>query len=75
MKVFFYVLFSHGPDRVRSKGGNGGTYRQSENILNPARFSEFIYDPTNGMVSNGEILRAGGEVMGRAAGAICLIQR
>jgi len=73
-KVFFYVLFSHGPNRVRSKGSNGKTFLDGENLFYPNKFIELIYDPTNGTVSNGEILRVGGEVTGHAAPAIHLIR-
>ena len=75
MKVYFYVLFSHGPDRVRSKGSNGKTFLDEANLLHPTKFIELIYDPTNGTVSNGEILRTGGELVGRAAASIKLIPR
>jgi hypothetical protein len=75
MKVLYYVLFSHGPDKIRSKGRNGETFLHSSNLFNPSRFVELIYDPTNGTVSNGEILRVGGSVIGRAAPAMNLIQR
>lgn len=75
MKVFYYVLFSAGPDKIRSIGTNGGTFLQSDNLFNPDRFIDFMYDPTNGTVSSGEILRAGGEIIGRAEKSIRLIQR
>ena len=65
LKIQFYVLFSHGPDRIRSKGSNGDTFLASTNLFYPNKFTELIYDPTNGTVSNGEILRAGGEIGGR----------
>jgi prepilin-type N-terminal cleavage/methylation domain-containing protein len=74
MKVFSYVLFSHGPDRIRSKGSNGDTFLASTNLFYPNKFIELIYDPTNGTVSNGEILRVGGNIIGRAAPAMRLIQ-
>lgn len=73
--VFYYVLFSHGPDRIRSKASNGKTFLDADNLFNPRRFAELIYDPTNGTVSNGEIFRAGGTLVGRAAPAAQLIQR
>jgi len=75
LKVKFYVLFSHGPDGVRSKGSNGATFTQSANLFDPAHFTEFIYDPTNGVTSNGEILRLGGEPVGRAEASMRLIQK
>jgi hypothetical protein len=75
MRVKFFVLFSHGPDHVRSKGSNGGTFLQSANLFDPNHFTELIYDPTNGTTSNGEILRVGGEPQGRAQGAMWMIQK
>lgn len=75
MWVFCYVLFSHGPDKIRTIGAGGGTFVQSENLFYPEKFIDFIYDPTNGTVSDGEILDAGGNVMGRAEGSIRLITR
>ncbi len=74
LKVFYYVLFSAGPDKIRSLGSNGGTFLKSDNLFNPDRFVEFIYDPTNGTVSNGEILTSGGEITGKAAPSIRMIQ-
>lgn len=74
LKVFYYVLFSAGPDKIRSRGRNGGTFLQSDNLFNPDRFIEFIYDPTNGTVSNGEILDVGGDVTGKAAPSMKMIQ-
>ena len=38
MEVFFYCLFSHGPDRVRSKGSNGKTFLDDENLFFPRPF-------------------------------------
>jgi prepilin-type N-terminal cleavage/methylation domain-containing protein len=75
MKVFFYALFSHGPDRIRSKASNGKTFLDGDNLFNPNRFIELIYDPTNGTVSNGEILDTSGELVGRAAPAVRLIRK
>lgn len=73
-RVLFYVLFSHGPDKVRSKGSNGKTFLDSENLFDPKHFIELIYDPSNGTVSNGEILFLGSNPIGRAAPALRLIQ-
>jgi hypothetical protein len=68
LRVRFFVLFSHGPDQVRSKASNDGTFLRADNLFDPDRFIELIYDPTNGTVSNGEILRlGGGSPLGRAA--------
>ena len=64
LKVKFFVLFSHGPDRVRSLTADGKTFLQQDILLNPNRFTELIYDPTNGTTSNGEIFRAGGSPIG-----------
>ncbi len=68
-----YVLFSHGPDMIRTTDEQGRTLLASENLFAPARFIDFIYDPTNGSVSGGEILRLGGEPVGRPVPALRLI--
>lgn len=73
LKVSYFVLFSHGPDRVRSKGSNGKTFLHSANLFDGAKFCELIYDATNGTVSNGEILWTGGAPVGRASDAMSLI--
>ena len=74
LKVLYYLLYSHGPDKVRSKASNGKTFIDGDNLFNPTRFIELIYDPSNGTVSNGEIFRTGGERVGRAAPAIRMVQ-
>lgn len=74
MKILYYVLFSAGPDKIRTIGANGGTFLQTDNLFTPANFTQFIYDPTNGTISSGEILTSGGNVTGRAAPSIRLIQ-
>ena len=75
LKVRYIVLFSHGPDRVPSKSSNGKTSLHSENLFNPARFIELIYDASNGTVSNGEILRVSGAPVGRAEPSMRLIEQ
>ncbi len=67
-----YLLFSHGPDQVRSKTADDKTMLQADILFHPARFVELIYDPTNGTTSNGEILRAGGWLDGRAGPSLRL---
>ena len=73
LKVKYFVLFSHGPDKIRSLDADGKTFLQTDNLFKPDRFIDLIYDPTNGTVSNGEILRLGGAPIGRAAPSIRLI--
>lgn len=67
LKVRFYMLFSHGPDRVRTSDEYGHTFIDDMNLLNPPRIRHFLYDPTNGTSSKGEILCKGGDLVGRAA--------
>ncbi len=65
--IRWYMLFSHGPDRVRNElriGSVTGTYILQDNIRDLRRFVNFVYDPTNGSVSKGEIFRSGGEASG-----------
>ncbi|MBN1516951.1 prepilin-type N-terminal cleavage/methylation domain-containing protein [Candidatus Sumerlaeota bacterium] len=74
-RIFSYILFCHGPDRVRSKASNDKTFAAAENIRNPDNFIELIYDPSNGTVSNGEILRGGGSPTGEMPPVFQLIAR
>jgi hypothetical protein len=46
----------------------------ADNLFQPERFIELIYDPTNGVTSGGDIFRAGGGPVGRAAPSIALIR-
>jgi prepilin-type N-terminal cleavage/methylation domain-containing protein len=64
------LFFSHGPDMVRSKAENGSTLASSSVYQDPLMFLGIIYNPTNGTVSNGEILRHGGQLQGRTSGAM-----
>ncbi len=73
-RVMGYVLFSHGPDAVRTTDEDGRTFVAAENLFEPARFLNFIYDPTNGTVSDGEIVVSGGESVGRPAAALQMIR-
>ena len=74
-RLRYYLLFSHGPDQVRSKADNGATFMSHTVLFEPERFSQILYDPTNGAVSNGEIFRHGGELVGRATASMRLIER
>ena len=74
-KIKYFALFSHGPDGERSKASNGRTFVSKENLHEPDRFVELIYDPTNGTVSNGDILRVGGVPVGLGAASMRLVER
>lgn len=74
LKVLFYCLFSHGPDRIRNKALNGKTFIDDANLFVPAKFVDLLYDPSNGAMSQGEILRPGGQILGRAAPAMRLVR-
>jgi len=59
-----WVLLSYGPDNVKGpRPDNGGTWFLGGYAIPPApalgdaRFEAFQYDPTNGTMSNGDILR------------------
>lgn len=71
----WYILQSSGPDATRFVFGDPS----DANGLDPARpadLSSIIYDPTNGTVSRGSILRIGGEALSANAGfAFALIAR
>jgi len=69
-RIYWYMLFCHGPDRVRNNlkiGSVTGTFILQDNIRDVDRFVNFVYDPTNGTVSLGEIFRPGGEPAGDTA--------
>lgn len=69
--VFWYVLRSSGPDNDRDGGGASAlNFDQSRDI-----FVHFIYDPSNGTVSRGDIWRAGGAPRGRGLDSVPLINR
>lgn len=70
IRIHWYMLFCHGPDRVRNNikvGSKTGTFILQDNIVNVNRFVHYIYDPTNGSMSRGEIFRSGGEYVGDTA--------
>ena len=72
MRIEWYLLFCHGPDGVRNNlegGAVEGTLVRNDNIRDTARFVHFLYDPTNGTTSDGEILRGGGSPVGATAAA------
>ena len=58
------LFFSHGPDTERSKADNGRTLGASSVYQVPEMFLGIIYDPTNGTVSNGDILGMAGSCRG-----------
>ncbi len=70
VKTHWWTLFSNGPDGL---SGFAGTYPgddleirfvQSDDDL--GQFLDFVYDPTNGTVSQGNIFRAGGDNLNAA---------
>ena len=69
-------LFGHGPDRVRNNlkvGSFAGTFISQEALISPKILTNFIYDPTNGTISNGEMFLVGGSPMGASAEAAKVI--
>ena len=73
LRLQAYVLMSHGPDQIRTTDEKGWTFLRSDNLFNVDRFVDFIYDPTNGVISTGQIMCLGGEPMGRSEPALRLI--
>lgn len=59
--AFWWILASNGPDSRRT------AFRQPLQDEDAAAFMSCFYDPTNGVLSRGDILRAGGEIRGRSA--------
>ena len=68
VRVQWWLLMSVGPDLERNN--LNGTLIAQTNLIAPARFVLFLYDPTNGTVSAGEILRAGGSPGGASAAGL-----
>ena len=69
--VYWYLLRSSGPDNDRD-GGGASALNQDDSAED---FVDFVYDPTNGTVSGGDLWRAGGEPLGRGADSVRLIAR
>jgi prepilin-type N-terminal cleavage/methylation domain-containing protein len=71
LRIVWFMLFCHGPNGVRDnlEGAVSGTFIKAENIQEIDRFVHFVYDPTNGTSSSGEIFRSGGSPDGLAAPA------
>lgn len=76
-RIEWYALFSHGPDGERNNlsGTPSGTFLGKANMRNVDNFVHYIYDTTNGTVSNGEVFRAGGSPSGETAVTARLIIR
>ena len=65
LRVLWWLMMSVGPDTKRNN--IGGTLIARANLIDAERFILFMYDPTNGTVSDGEIIRAGGGPAGESA--------
>lgn len=68
-RIQWWMLMSVGPNQLRDNNGRG-TVVQYENLVDPACFSNFCYDPSNGTVSIGDILRPGGGIGGHSAAGL-----
>jgi prepilin-type N-terminal cleavage/methylation domain-containing protein len=69
-RITWYAMFSHGPDKDRNNltiGGTARTFVHQDVIRDMNLFIHYIYDPSNGTTSLGEILRSGGEFGGPTA--------
>jgi type II secretory pathway pseudopilin PulG len=69
--VMWYVLRSSGPDNDRD--GGGATALNSPNSRH--QFVNYVYDPSNGTISRGDIWRAGGAPVGNGLDSVPLINR
>jgi prepilin-type N-terminal cleavage/methylation domain-containing protein len=69
--VKWYVLRSSGPDNDRDGGGASALNAPDSRH----QFVNFIYDPSNGTVSRGDIWRAGGAPVGNGLDSVRLINR
>jgi len=67
LRIHWYAIFCHGPNAVRDYltiDGVSGTFIKNEILTNLDLFAHFVYDPTNGTTSPGEIFRSGGTPVG-----------
>lgn len=69
--VMWYVLRSSGPDNDRD--GGGASALNSEDSRH--EFVNFVYDPTNGTTSRGDLWRAGGAPQGNGLDSVPLMNR
>lgn len=67
--VFWYVLRSSGPDNDR----DGGAATALNSTQSADDFINFIYDPSNGTVSRGDVWRAGGMPLGNGVDSVRLM--
>jgi prepilin-type N-terminal cleavage/methylation domain-containing protein len=69
--VMWYVLRSSGPDDDRDGGGASALNSPQSR----GDFVNYIYDPTNGTFSRGDIWRAGGAPQGNGVDSVSLMGR
>lgn len=69
LRIQWWMLMSVGPDNLRNYNG-AGTVVARVNLVNPAAFGSLCYDPTNGTISHGDILRPGGAIAGKSANGL-----
>jgi prepilin-type N-terminal cleavage/methylation domain-containing protein len=69
--VKWYVLRSSGPDNDRDGGGASALNA----VDSRHQFVNFVYDPTNGTISRGDIWRAGGAPVGNGRDSVPLMSR
>lgn len=67
--VYWYVLRSSGPDNDR----NGGGASALNDFPSIQDFVDFIYDPSNGTISTGDIWRWGGSPTGQGRDSVALM--
>jgi prepilin-type N-terminal cleavage/methylation domain-containing protein len=67
--VKWYLLRSSGPDNDR----DGGAVTALNDLPSASDFVGFIYDPTNGTVSGGDLWRYGGEPSGNGVDSVPLL--
>lgn len=69
--VFWYLLRSSGPDNDRDGGGASAL----NSIDSADDFINYIYDPSNGTISRGDLWRAGGAPTGNGVDSVPLMNR
>lgn len=66
LRILWFLVFCHGPNGVFDNldVAGGGRFVRDKVMAAPTSFVCYIYDPSNGTVSPGELFRAGGSPVG-----------
>jgi prepilin-type N-terminal cleavage/methylation domain-containing protein len=69
LRILWFLVFCHGPNGVidNLNVAGGGRFVRDPVMADPKLFVSYVYDPSNGTVSPGEIFRSGGSPVGATA--------